>query len=148
MGSWLGRVAARYQMDVQELCSEYELDLGIDLKVASWLTLPAVSDQTLHELARLARLDEDRLWEIQTPDGAALMGRTQVYCARCLFVNPVDVTPRWKRLWLSPNSAVCEAHGTTLGSIASRALRDCKNFDQVLKTVGRLEFERARTSPF
>lgn len=39
---------------------------------------------------------------------------------------------------------MCEVHGTPLVAIPSSALRRCRNFDQILKVVGRLEFERAR----
>ncbi|MBT2324321.1 hypothetical protein J7E62_18405 [Variovorax paradoxus] len=145
MGSWLGRIAARYRMSVRQLCDEYALELAIDASRAGWLVLPVVPDVVVGRLARLARLDEAKLHEIQTPIGTAANGRTQLYCAHCLFVNPVDVTaPRWKRGWLNPEGACCEVHGTPLASIASSKLRRCRNFDQTLKMVGRLEFERSR----
>jgi hypothetical protein len=109
------------------------------------LVQPPIADTTLSRLARLARLEERRPREIQTPAAWATARRTHVYCARCLFVNPVDVTaPRWKREWLDPHAALCKVHGTPLASIASSALRSCQNFDQTLKVVGRLELERSR----
>lgn len=145
MGSWLGRVAARYRMSVRQLCDEYGLRLDIDTARAGWLVLPPVPESIVGQLARLARLEECRLREIQTPAAWASPRRTHAYCARCLFVNPVDVTaPRWKREWIDPHAAVCEVHGTPLASIASSALRKCRNFDQTLKVVGRLEFDRSR----
>lgn len=73
---------------------------------------------------------------------------TQLYCARCLFLNPLDVAaPRWKRVWLDPEATACEVHGAPLASIASSSLRRCKNFDQILKVIGRTEFQRGKTLP-
>jgi hypothetical protein len=104
--------------------------VDIDASRAGWLALPLVPDSIVGELARLARLDKGRLHEIQTPiEWAAATRRMQVYCARCLFVNPVDVAaPRWRRVWLNPEVTYCEVHGKPLASIESSALRRCKSF--------------------
>jgi hypothetical protein len=100
---------------------------------------------TLGQLARLARLEERKLREIQTPAAWAAPRRRHAYCARCLFVNPVDVTaPRWKRVWLNLEVTCCDVHGKPLASIESSRLRRCKNFDQTLRVVGRLELEKVR----
>lgn len=61
MGSWLGRVAARYRMGVAELSDEFGLQLNVNAACAGWLALPAVEDKTLAQLARLARLADGRL---------------------------------------------------------------------------------------
>lgn len=148
LGSWLERVAARYRMSVQHLCDEYGLQLDLDISRAGWLVLPVVAVPTVRQLARLARLDEGRLEEIQTPVGEATSWRIQFYCARCLFLNPLDVAAtRWKRVWLDPEVTACEVHGTPLVSIASSSPRRCKNFDQILKVIGRIELQRARELP-
>ncbi|CAN7343533.1 TniQ family protein [Variovorax sp. LjRoot178] len=148
LGSWLGRVAARYRMSVQHLCDEHELRLDFETSRAGWLVLPVVADPTIRQLARLARLEEDRLQEIQTTTSEATNWRIQFYCARCLFLNPVDVAaPRWKRVWLDPEVTVCEVHGTPLVSVASSALHRCKNFDQTLKIIGRIELKRTSELP-
>jgi hypothetical protein len=132
-------------MSVAQLCDEYALSISNGEGHAGWLVQPPIADVTLGQLARLARLEEGKLREIQTPAAWATPRRTHAYCARCVFVNPIDVTaPRWKREWLDPHAAVCEVHGTPLASIASSALRSCRNFDQTLKVVGRLEFDRSR----
>ena len=146
MGSWLGRVAACYRMSVRQLCDEYGLKMDIDTSRAGWLVLPLVPDSIVGQLARLGRLDEGRLHEIQTPIGwAAGPQRLQLYCARCLFLNPVDVaTPRWKRAWLDPEVTSCEVHGAPLSAIESSKLRRCKNFDHTLGAIGRLELEKSR----
>ena len=47
LGSWLGRVAARYRMSVQHLCHEHELQLDLETSRAGWLVLPVVADFTL-----------------------------------------------------------------------------------------------------
>jgi hypothetical protein len=147
MGSWLGRVAARYRMSVDQLCDDHQLELKSDTSGAGWLVQRPLPDTTIGRLAYLARLDEQQLQEIQTPAAWAVAKRGEAYCAHCLFVNPVDVTsPRWKRAWLHPETRHCEVHGTPLATIACGVLRQCQNFDKTIKAVGRLEFERARNA--
>lgn len=125
MGSWLGRVAARYWMSVGDLSEEYGLELNINAPRAGWIALPMVPDATVGRLARLARLDKGRLLQIQTPNCVSATRRVQLYCARCLFVNPVDVAaPRWKRVWLDPDASTCEVHGTPLATIPRACCAD------------------------
>ena len=133
-------------MSVRRLCDEYDLELDIDTSRAGWLVLPPMPDSIVSQLARLARLDEGRLHEIQTPIGwTAATRRTHIYCAHCLFMNPVDVAaPKWKRQWLNPEVTPCEVHGKPLASIGSSALRRCENFDQTFRVIGRLELEKLR----
>ena len=93
MGSWHGRVAARYRMSVDQLCDDHQLELDSDMSGAGWLVqrpLPAI---TIGRLAYFARLDEQQLQEIQTPATWVVAKRYESYCAHCLFVNPVDVSP-------------------------------------------------------
>jgi hypothetical protein len=56
--------------------------------------------------------------------------------ARCVFVNPVDVTaPRWKRAWIDPAASRCEVHATELTCISAGRLRSCSNFDQTRSPI-------------
>lgn len=145
MGSWLGRVAARYRMSVDQLRDDHQLELNSDTSGAGWLVQHPLCETTIGRLAYFAWLDKQQLQEIQTPAAWVVTKRYESYCAHCLFVNPVDVmSPRWKRAWLDPAARYCEVHGTPLATIACGALRRCENFDKTFKAVGRVEFKRAR----
>jgi hypothetical protein len=104
-GSWLGRVATRYQISVGTL---WELSVSEDMPVlgtAGWMLFPAISHSALRRFATLARLDDGRLSHIQTPPGWLTDRRCMPYCFRCLVLNDADVSaPRWKREWLDPTA--------------------------------------------
>jgi hypothetical protein len=100
MGSWLGRVAARYRMGVTQLLKDYDLQVPINASGAGWLLLPALNTEVLQRLARLARMKVDMLQAIQIPVSWSCDCRNVFYCKACLFVNPEDVfSPMWKRQW-------------------------------------------------
>ena len=148
MGSWLGRVAARYRMSVLQLCEDYGLSLAKGASNGGWLLQGPINAQELARLAWLARLEVQRLQEIQTPNAWVVERRGFAYCAPCLFLNPVDVTaPRWKREWLDPAATWCDEHGAQLALVAPGKLRRCSNFTQTVKAIGRLERQRQLNLP-
>jgi len=144
MGSWLGRVAARYRMGVTQLVRDYDLQVPMNPSGAGWLLLPALNTEVLQRLARLARMKVEMLQAIQTPDSWSGDCRNVLYCRVCLFVNPEDVfSPMWKRQWFDLQNQHCTVHHKPLESLPSRTIRQCSNFDAVLKTISRKE-ERLR----
>ena len=56
-GSWFGRVAARYRMDVDHLAESAGVELEIGRDCCGWLTMPPPRGRTLQRLAALARVD-------------------------------------------------------------------------------------------
>lgn len=60
MGSWIGRVAARYRVTVEQLCGDggIALDASGDL---GWLMHAPLLAEQLRRLARLGRLDPNRI---------------------------------------------------------------------------------------
>jgi hypothetical protein len=146
IGSWLGRVAARYRMSVHELAQLYGLEVDFDRPDSAWLEISSFADATLDKLAALARLNVAELKALQWPLVATPThgGRRQlVYCPSCLFVNPLDVTaPCWKREWLVSVMSTCPIHLGPMQKVSSLSLRKCGNFDQVLKAVSGLTARR------
>ena len=122
--------------------SSPSLRLRVEPDGPGWSTAQA-GEGTLCERARLSRIDVQRLLQLATPGNwVSLRGRLK-YCARCLFLNPVDVrAPYWKRQWLDPAAERCAVHGTTLSDVSVTPLRRACNFNRVLGIIGRLEERR------
>lgn len=60
------------------------------------------------------------------------------YCFDCLVLNPFDVfSPRWKRDWLDPHTAVCQVPDHRLNALALCTLRICRNLTAVLREIGK-----------
>jgi hypothetical protein len=137
-GSWLGRVASRYQMSVAQMWEISQLGAFPILSNAGWILFAPLPERTLVALSALARLNPDRLARIQTPSGWVRNRSTLPYCFRCLVLNPLDVAaPRWKRIWLDPDIEVCEEHGTTLERIPAQITRRARNMDRLLMLVSK-----------
>lgn len=142
MGSWIGRVAARYRVSVEQLCD----DGGIELDTSGnlgWLMPVQLPSEQLRRLARLARLDSGRLSAIEAPSSWRRDRIWAHYCATRVFLNPADVTaPRWKRAWLDPGAARCDVHDMQLETIPARSVRAARNFEHLLRMVSKLEERR------
>ena len=140
MGSWLGRVAARYRMGVAQLVKDYDLQIPLQATGAGWLLLPPLNTDVLQRLAGLARMKIDLLQEIQTPDSWLCDCKSVFYCRACLFVNPEDVfSPMCKRQWFDLHHQHCTVHYKPLESLPASKIRQCSNFDGVLKKISRKE---------
>jgi hypothetical protein len=148
IGGWLGRVAARYRMGVDELAQLYGLDLAFDRPGNAWLLVGRMGGATIERLARLARVDPAILNAMQGLPPAPVQSPQLVYCPPCLFLNPLDVTsPCWKQEWLAPSASGCAIHAQPLTRLSVNSLRPCDNFDQLLHVISRRERQRrARSS--
>ncbi|MFM0124586.1 TniQ family protein [Paraburkholderia xenovorans] len=142
-GSWLGRVAARYQLSVGML---WETSTGLELPTlgrAGWILFPRVSGPPLDRLSKLARMGDGRLEAIQTPAEWITDQRYLAYCFRCLVLNEVDVTaPRWKRKWLDPTANYCRAHHRLVETIPASICRNVANFEAALRAISRYRSPR------
>lgn len=147
IGGWLGRVAARYRMSVDELAQLYGLELAFDRLSNAWLLVRGIGGVTIEKLARLARVDAAVFDAMQgSPDGS--MQQPQLaYCRACLFLNPLDVTsPCWKQEWLAPSARCCAIHAQPLTRLSITSLRTCGNFDMLLRVISRRERHRRTRS--
>jgi hypothetical protein len=143
MGGWLGRVAARYRMSVGELAERYQLSIPVDSSGAGWLLLAPMDGGLLTNVAALARLDTATLEGLQIPAQWNTRRTHLPYCPTCLFLNPVDVTaPRWMRQWLDPEAKDCVVHELPLIDVPIGVVRQCRNFDYVLRMASRQERHR------
>ncbi|VVD31069.1 TniQ family protein [Paraburkholderia dioscoreae] len=137
-GSWLGRVAARYQVSVAmlwEVATSEELPA---LGTAGWILFPPISQSAVHRFATLARLDDERLRHIQTPSAWLIDRRCMPYCFRCLVLNDADVSaPRWKREWLEPTAKFCRVHRTLLETVPASVFRRSRHFGAALDAISR-----------
>jgi len=137
-GSWLGRVASRYQMSVAQIWDFSQLGTFPALSNIGWILFPPLPEGTLATLSAVTRLNPNRLARIQTPSDW-LPDRTHLpYCFRCLVVNPVDIAaPRWKRIWLDPDTDTCEEHGATLEQLPAAIARRAPNMGRLLVLVSK-----------
>ncbi|WP_184048785.1 TniQ family protein [Paraburkholderia sp. MM5384-R2] len=137
-GSWLGRVAARYQLSVGTL---WEISVSEEMPVlgtAGWILFPAISRSALPQFATLARLDDGRLSHLQTPPAWLADRRCMPYCFRCLVLNDADVSaPRWKREWLDPTAEFCSVHHRPLETVPASVFRVSNHFDAALGAISR-----------
>jgi len=143
MGSWLGRLAARYWMPLAPFAEALRIVLPLKTTNLGWFLMPALSARTLRALARVARLPIERLEALELPPAWCHDRSSLSVCPGCLFVNPLDVTsPYWKRAWLDPNPAPCTHHREAPHELSTVALRKARNFDEILSLVS--EHERHR----
>ncbi|WP_186143624.1 TniQ family protein [Burkholderia gladioli] len=144
-GSWLGRVASRYQLDIAKLWDISGLGSLPALSNAGWILFPPLQPDALTILSGLARLHEDQLAQIQTPAEWIFDRPYLPYCFRCLVLNPADVAaPRWKRAWLSPGLTECDEHRTTFERIPVGTVRRARNTDRLLALVSGYRSRRAQ----
>ena len=95
LGGWIGRLAARYRMTVPEFAARHELDLQIE-DGGGWLTMPPLRSQSVDVLGALTRISRERIMAIHVPLPLTSKRTHFCYCARCVFLNPLDVTePIW-----------------------------------------------------
>lgn len=147
LGGWLGRVAARYRMSVDELDALYGLELAFDRHSNAWLLVSRLGEAAVGRLARLARVDPASLDAMQGPPAWSGQAPRLAYCPSCLFLNPLDVTsPCWKREWLVPCASGCAIHARPLSRMSMTSLRTCDNFDKLLRLVSRRERHRRAQS--
>lgn len=140
IGGWLGRVAARYCMSVDELAGTYGLELAFDRTSGVWLLLTRISEATISKLSALARIDRAAIIALEPPQCGPTPRPQLAYCAACVFLNPQDVTsPCWKREWMDPAQTRCSIHDMSLQRLPFTSLRQCGNFDHVLRVVSRRE---------
>src|SRR5258705_10615216 len=137
-GSWLGRVAARYQVSVAMLWEVSTSEELPALGTAGWILFPPISRSALHRFATLARLDDERLRHIQTPSAWLADRRCMPYSFRCLVLNDADVSaPRWKREWLDPTAEFCSVHHRPLETVPASVFRLSNHFDVALRPISR-----------
>ena len=67
MGGWLGRLAARYRMRLDEFVKRAGVDCDLAITNVGWLLAPPLTATAIDQLARQTRCDADRIPALQTP---------------------------------------------------------------------------------
>ena len=143
IGGWLGRVAARYRMSVDEFALLYGLELAFDSPGNAWLFAGRLGAPTIDRLARLARVDPERLYAMQGLPARPAQATHLAYCPSCLFLNPLDITaPCWRKEWFAVSSGGCAIHAQPWTHLSITSLRKCDNFDKLLRVISRHERHR------
>jgi hypothetical protein len=91
LGGWIGRVAGRYRMSVQDFAQANSLDLGLD-SGKGWLLLDYLSDDAVAGLMVLMRMSKAEILAVRRPPSWIGPRKAFFYCPRCVFVNSADVT--------------------------------------------------------
>ena len=136
LGSWVGRLAARYRVD-----ADYEL--GLDLTgPLSWLSPAPMSSQSLERLGCLTRIAPAAISALAVQT-VSVKARSTWYCCRCVFINPMeDESPYWKRGWLLANASSCAVHKERLVVLPAGKVRACTNMLELIRAVGKYEKSR------
>ena len=147
LGGWLGRVAARYRVSVDQLWADSGLDRRPITHGTAWLLWSDVGLDNLCRLATLARVDVGRLAAIEPPSAWVRDPDRLPYCFACLMLNPMDVSaPRWKHEWLAPGTEWCRLHMQPLQSISALPVRRAQHFGQLLAAVRRHHYAKRRSA--
>lgn len=140
LGSWIGRLAARYRVAVAQLNAEYGLGLELSGPLAWLLPIP-LSSVSLSKLSCMTRMPGGAISALSIDAAERLPGAP--YCSRCVFLNPLEVeSPYWKRNWLAPGASVCDVHSWPLVTLGSSSARGSGNMRDLIKRVGRFERQR------
>jgi TniQ len=138
LGSWIGRLAARYGIGVSQLDADYELGLDLTGSLA-WLSPAPMSWESLERLGWLTRFPAAAISALAV-EPAPLKIKGTSYCRRCVFLNPLEVeSPYWKRDWLLPAAALCPIHKEPLTILPAARVRGSANMLKLIQTVSRHE---------
>ena len=138
LGSWIGRLAGRYGIAVEQLDRDYELGLARTGPLG-WLQPGPLSEHTQARLERLARISRDTISSLVVE---AKRGPTRhaLYCRKCVFLNPLEVeSPYWKRAWLSPEALMCRVHRVRLTAMPASRARYSINMPKLILQVSKHE---------
>ena len=135
-GGWLGRVAGRYGITVDELGAAANIQLNLDPDGSGWLAAGAPAGRSMRRLAALSRLAPVEI-EALAKFGAVRAGAL-AYCYRCLVLNPQDVfSPYWKDSWLDTSRPPCPDHLSWVGSVRPVDMSRNRNLPRLLKSLER-----------
>ncbi len=138
LGSWIGRLAGRYRIAVEQLDRDYELELSRHGPLG-WLQPEPLSEHTQGRLEWLARISRDAIRSLIVE---AKRGPTRhaLYCPKCVFLNPLEVeSPYWKREWLAPEAFMCRAHRVRLTALPASKARYSVNMSKLILQVSKHE---------
>lgn len=151
-GSWFGRVAACYRLDVDELALAADIKLELDPNLPGWLTTAPAQGNALLRIAALARMSPQTLLGLASDTRLSAAHTSLWFCCRCLFVNPIEVeSPYWRSAWLLDGPGECAIHRVAREQLSTTALNDARNMESLLSHISLHRttlFEWESCSPF
>lgn len=132
LGSWLGRLAAAYGMNVDPFAASTGLSIDFG-RIDNWLALPALLPSDVERLSALCRLPTADLPAPYEGEAPAQL----IYCHRCLCLNPLDITaPYWQARWLlGMDSAWCSTHDQRYERTTLSSVRNRRNMPRLLRAI-------------
>jgi hypothetical protein len=140
-GSWLGRVAARYRIGIDDLIATSGVDVDIGEQASSWLAAVPRSDGTIDRLCSISRLSQPDIMRMLT--GQRL--RTDIFpsCHRCLMLNPWEVeSPYWPLGWMAGGAGRCHHPESEVENITPGMLSRARNMTRLIREIERKRYRR------
>lgn len=107
------------------------------------MVMPVLQKQSVDALAALTRMSGKRTRKyVLRPPGRVeeISSALLCYCARCVFLNPLDVAaPIWRWERLDQNLSACATHGEDFRTLSSGRILARRNFNQLLQLVSQQE---------
>lgn len=141
-GSWLGRVAARYRIGVDELIKAAGIEVDIGERANAWLAAMPIGEGSIRRLCSLSRLSQGDL--VRTLPNRPL--RTSVFpcCFPCLMLNPWEVeAPYWPLRWLTGEGARCGHPTSEIENVTPGMLSQGRNMSRLMREIERKRCKRA-----
>jgi hypothetical protein len=131
-GSWFGRIAARYQIGVDELAAA--AGVGLEDGGRAWLASQPPRGEALVTLAALCRLPTEVIGSMGPSE--PVTAKRLWYCYACLDMNPEDVSsPYWRTAWLDPQHRPCTTHRGDAWWIATPTLLRYRNMSKLVGII-------------
>ena len=139
--SGFGDAAQMLDWVMPQVRKQLELELQIEVG-AEWLVMSALRKRSVDVFAALTRMSPQRITDMHVPSAWEGKRKHFCYCARCMFLNPMDVTvPIWRWEWLDRNLSGCATHGDAFQTLSCGRVLACRNFGQLFQIVCRQERE-------
>lgn len=141
LGSWLGRVAARYRIGVDELVSAAAVDVDIGEHASTWLAAVPKGEGAIYRLCSISRLPKHELMRMLT--GKMLPTAVFPCCYRCLMLNPWEVeSPYWPLRWMTAGGGWCDHPACEVENVTPGMLSKARNMSRLLKALERKRYRR------
>ncbi len=147
LGSWFGRIASRFHMNVNELAAAGQLTLDFGEQCCEWLLLRPLNSADSARLSFLSGIGEENLPRPYVGPATARRQTQLAFCERCLWLNPLDVTaPYWKAEWAHLREPVCRLHGCRFDFVSGITLSTYSNMRRLLAHISTRSQRRRRVS--
>lgn len=133
-GGWIGRMAGRYGITVDELSDAAGVTLDLHGNGYGWLAASPPVGRALARLADKCRMLPSEIEALGAPSVSKANGLP--YCYRCLVLNPCDVfAPYWKASWSQQEFWTCDGHDGWRDYLIGKHLSEHRNFPSLLATL-------------